>query len=109
MFATPSSAPSSPPETPVPTYSKPLLSTYLVRRASFVACHQFSLLDRVPVLELADEGATFLLNSPFGPDQVWDRLPRDLQETILARRIRLYVIDGYRVARQAGIRSKRWN
>ncbi len=83
--------------------SRPIRSTYLVRRASFVACHQFSLLDRLPVLELADEGATFLLNSPFGPDAVWDRLPREMQETILARRLRVFVIDGYRVAREAGM------
>ncbi|MCC6847196.1 MAG: pyruvate:ferredoxin (flavodoxin) oxidoreductase, partial [Deltaproteobacteria bacterium] len=82
---------------------RPIRSTYLVRRASFVACHQFALLDRLPVLALADEGATFLLNAPFGPDAVWDRLPRDLQETVLARRLRVFVIDGYRVAREAGM------
>ncbi|MCC6763667.1 MAG: pyruvate:ferredoxin (flavodoxin) oxidoreductase, partial [Deltaproteobacteria bacterium] len=82
---------------------RPIRSTYLVRRASFVACHQFSLLDRLPVLEFADEGATFLLNSPFGPDRVWDRLPRDLQETVVARKLRVFVIDGYRVAREAGM------
>ncbi|MEB2283327.1 MAG: pyruvate:ferredoxin (flavodoxin) oxidoreductase [Myxococcales bacterium] len=82
---------------------RPIRSSYLVQRANFVACHQFSLLERLPVLELADTGATFLVNAPFAPDRVWDRLPRDLQETVLARRLRVFVIDGYRVAREAGM------
>ena len=82
---------------------RPIRSTYLIQRASFVACHQFSLLERVDVLDQADEGATFLLNSPFGPDAVWDHLPRQLQETILAKHLRLFVIDAYQVARDAGM------
>ena len=60
---------------------RPIRSTYLISRAGFVACHQFSFLDRIDVLREADDGATFLLNSPYGPDEVWDRLPRSVQET----------------------------
>ena len=82
---------------------RPIRSTYLIQRASFVACHQFPLLERVAVLDQADEGARFLLNSPFGPDAVWDHLPRQLQETILAKHLRLFVIDAYQVARDAGM------
>ena len=68
---------------------RPIQSTYLISEADFVACHQFALLDRVDVLGLARPGATFLLNSPYGPEEVWDRLPRHVQETILAKKIRL--------------------
>ena len=82
---------------------RPIRSTYLIERASFVACHQFSFLERIDVLETAEPGATFLLNSPYGPDEVWDKLPRRLQEQLIARRLRLFVIDGYRVAREAGM------
>ena len=82
---------------------RPIESTYLIERASFVACHQFVFLERVDVLEKAEEGATFLLNSPFGPDEVWDRLPQEVQETIIRKKLKFYVIDGYGVAKAAGM------
>ena len=82
---------------------RPIKSTYLIDRASFVACHQFVFLERVDVLEKADQGATFLLNSPFGPDEVWDRLPQEVQETIIRKQLKFYVIDGYHVAKEAGM------
>ncbi len=82
---------------------RPIRSTYLIERATFVACHQFSFLDRIDVLAVAEPGATFLLNSPYGPDVVWDRLPRTVQERILAKRLRVFVIDGHRVARETGM------
>ena len=82
---------------------RPINSTYLIERASFVACHQFVFLDRVNVLGQAEVGATFLLNSPFGPDEVWDRLPQEVQETILQKKLKFYVIDGYGVAKAAGM------
>ena len=82
---------------------RPIESTYLIREAGFVACHQFSLLNRIDVLELAAPGATFLLNSPFGPDEVWDHLPLDVQRQIIDKRLRLYVVDGFRVARDVGL------
>ena len=55
---------------------KPIHSSYLITKANFVACHQFSFLERIDMLKAAEPGATFLLNSPFGPDEVWDQLPR---------------------------------
>jgi pyruvate-ferredoxin/flavodoxin oxidoreductase len=82
---------------------RPVLSTYLVNRATFVACHQFGFLERLDVLEAAEPGATFLLNAPFGADQVWDHLPRPVQEQILAKRLRFHVIDAVAVAEQAGL------
>ncbi|HET8576107.1 MAG TPA: pyruvate:ferredoxin (flavodoxin) oxidoreductase [Methylomirabilota bacterium] len=82
---------------------RPIRSTYLIDRATFVGCHQFSFLERLDMLEAAEPGAVFLLNSPYGPDEVWDRLPRPVQEQIIVKRLRLFVIDGYRVAREAGM------
>ena len=84
----------------------PIRSSYLVGQASFVACHQFEFVNRYDVLEHAAAGADFLLNSPYGPDEVWDRLPRELQEEIVSRRIRFHVIDAYRLARQIGLRTR---
>src|SRR5439155_9024230 len=73
---------------------------------TFVACHQFSLLQRMDVLEYAEPGATFLLNSPYGPDEVWDRLPAEVQRTILDRGLELWVIDAFQVAREAGLGAR---
>jgi len=82
---------------------RPIRSSYLIEEAQFVACHQFDLLTRMDVLDVAAEGATFLLNAPHGPVDVWDRLPREVQEQIVAKHLRLFVIDAKRVAREAGL------
>jgi pyruvate-ferredoxin/flavodoxin oxidoreductase len=79
---------------------RPIRSAYLISRATFVACHQFSFLERLDVLEHAEPGAVFLLNSPYGPDRVWAELPRAVQATIIAKRLRFFVVDAYRVARE---------
>jgi pyruvate-ferredoxin/flavodoxin oxidoreductase len=76
---------------------------YLIQNARFVACHQFSLLERYDVLELAAPGAVFLLNATFDADRVWDRLPRTAQEQIIAKQLKMYVIDAYSVARETGM------
>jgi len=81
----------------------PIHSTYLVRDADFVACHQFALLDRVDVLDVAAPGATFLLNSPYSADATWDHLPREVQESILEKGLDVNVIDAHGVARDAGL------
>jgi pyruvate-ferredoxin/flavodoxin oxidoreductase len=78
-------------------------STYLIENADFVACHQFGFLEKVDVLALADQGATFLLNSHYGPDEVWEHLPAHVQLEIISKKLRFYVVDGYRVAREAGL------
>ncbi len=82
---------------------RPIRSTYLITRANFVACHQFSFLERINVLKVAEPGATFLLNSPYGPEEVWDHLPRTIQREIIEKGLRFFVIDAYRVAREAGL------
>ncbi len=85
---------------------EPIRSTYLVSRANFVGCHQFGLLDRVDVLDVAEPGATLLLNSPYGPDDVWEHLPREVQDQILERGLDLWVIDANAVARDAGLAGR---
>jgi len=82
---------------------RPLRSSYLITKANFVACHQYSFLERIDMLKYAEPGATFLLNSPFGPDEVWDKLPRLVQQQILDKNLKFYVIDGYEVAKQTGM------
>jgi pyruvate-ferredoxin/flavodoxin oxidoreductase len=82
---------------------RPIRAPYLIGRATFVACHQFSFLDRLDVLREAEPGAVFLLNSPYGPGEVWDHLPRTAQRQIVDKKLRLFVIDGDRVAREAGM------
>jgi pyruvate-ferredoxin/flavodoxin oxidoreductase len=82
---------------------RPLHSSYLITQANFVACHQFSFLERIDMLKAAEPGATFLLNSTYGPDEVWDHLPRTVQQQIIAKKLKFFVIDGYEVARQTGM------
>jgi pyruvate-ferredoxin/flavodoxin oxidoreductase len=85
---------------------KPIESTYLIRQADFVACHQFEFMEKLDVLALARPGATFLLNSPHGPDEVWDKLPAEAQRAIVERKLRMFVIDALKVAREAGLAGR---
>jgi pyruvate-ferredoxin/flavodoxin oxidoreductase len=82
---------------------EPIRSTYLINEADFVACHQFGFLATRDVLGAAKPGATFLLNAPFPPDQVWDALPEPVQRTVLERQLKVYAIDAHRVARELGL------
>ncbi len=82
---------------------RPIRSSYLIRSASFVACHQFGLLERLTVLASAEPGAVFLLNAPYGPDQVWSHLPRAVQDQIVSKRLRFHVVDAAGVAQAAGM------
>ncbi len=81
-------------------------STYEVYSADFVACHQFGLLHKMPVLDRARQGATFLLNSHYGPDDVWEHLPSNVQQQIIDKDIELYVIDAFAVAREVGMGNR---
>jgi len=82
---------------------RPIRAPYLIRGASFVACHQWNLLSRHDVLALAEEGAVFLVNAPYEPGAVWDHLPREAQDAILAKKLRFYAIDAARVAAELGL------
>jgi len=84
----------------------PIHSSYLITSSSFVACHQFAFLERINVLQHAEPGATFLLNSPFSASAVWGRLPRTIQQEIIEKKLRFFVIDGYKVAQQTGMGGK---
>ena len=85
---------------------EPIRSTYLIDEADFVACHQFGLLGKTKVLELAKPGATVLLNAPYGPDEVWDHLPDSVQRQLVDKGIDLWVIDALAVAAEAGMGSR---
>ncbi|MFQ5857351.1 MAG: pyruvate:ferredoxin (flavodoxin) oxidoreductase [Anaerolineae bacterium] len=85
---------------------RPIHSTNLIQQANFVAVHQYGFLERYDVLERAEEGAVFLLNSPYGPNEVWDRLPRPVQEQIIRKKLKFYVIDAYSVAKATGMGAR---
>ncbi len=85
---------------------QPIRSTYLVEDADFVACHQFGLLESVRVLDRAKHGATFLLNSPYGPDEVWEHLPARVQQQLVDKQIELWVIDAMAVAAETGMGNR---
>jgi pyruvate-ferredoxin/flavodoxin oxidoreductase len=82
---------------------RPVRAPYLIDLAGFVACSQFSFLERVDVLKYAAPGAVFLLNSTYGPDEVWDELPAEVQEAIVEKSLRLFVIDAHKIARATGM------
>ena len=84
----------------------PIRAPYLISRASFVGCHQYSFLDRYDVLAQAEPGGVFLLNAPYPADEVWDELPFEVQEQIVDKRLRFFVIDAYDVAKTAGMGNR---
>ncbi len=81
-------------------------SPYLIGSANFVGCHQFHFLQRQDMLWLAAPGATFLLNSPHGPTEVWDHLPRSVQQQIIDKRLKFFVIDASKVAQEVGLKTR---
>lgn len=85
---------------------QPIHSPYLIQTANFIGCHQFNFLDALDVLENAAFGATFLLNSPYSKDEIWQHLPRSVQQSIIDKKIKFYVIDAYKVARLTGMGSR---
>jgi pyruvate-ferredoxin/flavodoxin oxidoreductase len=84
----------------------PIHSPYLIQSANFIGCHQFVFLEQVDVLKYAAEGSVFLLNSQYDQSEVWDKLPRKVQEQIIAKKLKFYAIDGYKVAQQTGMGNR---
>lgn len=82
---------------------RPIESTYLIRQANFVACHQFEFLSRMNIADVAAEHASLLLNCPFAADQVWQNIPRETQQQIIDKKLQLYVIDADGLARRSGL------
>jgi pyruvate-ferredoxin/flavodoxin oxidoreductase len=82
---------------------KPIRAPYLIGKADFIGCSQWFFLDRYDVLEHAEEGATVLLNAPYTPAKAWRELPREMQQTIIDKKLQLWVIDAYELAKKLGM------
>lgn len=85
---------------------KPIHSTYLINSANFIACHQFNFINKYDILKNAEKGATFLLNTPYETEDVWDRLPQNIQQQIISKELKFYVINASKVARETGMGSR---
>jgi pyruvate-ferredoxin/flavodoxin oxidoreductase len=81
-------------------------SSYLITESQFLACHQWSFLERYDMLQFCQPGGVFLLNSVYGPDEVWDKLPQEVQKQIIDKKLRFYVIDAYKVAKETGMGAR---
>lgn len=81
----------------------PLHGAYLVKQANFLACHNFSFIDRYPMLDQVVDGGTFLLNSPYPADEVWEYIPHEVQQQIVSKKLKFYVIDGIKLAKSIGL------
>ncbi|MGD1712041.1 pyruvate:ferredoxin (flavodoxin) oxidoreductase [Dapis sp. BLCC M172] len=86
--------------------ANPIRSTYLINQANFVGCHQWSFLEKLDVLVAAGNGSTFLMNSPYGADEVWEKLPVEVQEQIIRKGLKVYVINANKVAADSGMRGR---
>ena len=86
--------------------AKPIESTYLINSANFIACHHFNYLSIYDVFKYAVDGATFLLNTPYPKDQVWQHIPKKIQEEIIRKKIKFYAINAYTVAKEAGMGNR---
>ena len=85
---------------------KPILSTYLIQRANFVACHNYSFVEKYDMLKLAEPNATFLLASPYGKNEIWDKLPAEMQKQLIEKKMKFYVIDAYHLAEELGLGAR---
>jgi pyruvate-ferredoxin/flavodoxin oxidoreductase len=85
---------------------KPIKAPYLITRANFIACHVFNFIQRVNILDKARPGAVFLLNSPYGKEEVWNRLPAPVQQQLIEKQIKFYVIDATKAAEEAGMGNR---
>jgi pyruvate-ferredoxin/flavodoxin oxidoreductase len=86
----------------------PVYSSYLINTADFIACHQFNFIEKYDVLKHIKKGGTFLLNAPYSKDEIWNELPRIMQEEIIGNDLNFYVIDASSVAQEAKL-GKRTN
>ncbi len=85
---------------------QPIRSAYLINSANFVACHHFHYLEKYNILKHAQPGGIFLLNAPFAAENLWDNLPKKIQEEIVRKKLKLYVINASKVARETGMGSR---
>ncbi|MBN2072248.1 MAG: pyruvate:ferredoxin (flavodoxin) oxidoreductase [Candidatus Krumholzibacteriota bacterium] len=85
---------------------KQIHSPYLIASADFVACHQFPFMERIDILRCAKEGATFLLNSPYPAEETWDKLTIEVQQEMIDKKLRFFVINGFEIAKEIGLGSR---
>lgn len=85
---------------------KEIKSSYLIQKADFVGVHQAVFLEKLDLLEIAKEGATFLLNTPYKKEEIWDRLPKATQTQIINKKLKFYAIDAYSVAKKSNMGSR---
>ena len=85
---------------------RPIEDTYLIQRAQFIGIHQFGFLERVDCLSIAEDGATVLLNSPYPADETWAQIPIEAQRALIDKNVKLYVINAYEIAREAGLKNR---
>lgn len=85
---------------------KPIRAPYLISKADFIACHQFNFTEKVEMLNLIKPGGTFLLNSPYNKEEVWDKLPGTVQQDIISKKLSFYIIDANTVARDTGMNGR---
>jgi pyruvate-ferredoxin/flavodoxin oxidoreductase len=82
---------------------KYIRAPYLVQEADFVACHNYSFVEKYDMLARAKQGATFLLNAPYGADEIWDQLPKEMQQQIIEKKLKFFVIDGVKLGNEIGL------
>ena len=82
---------------------KPIRRPYLISKAHFFACHNWSFLDKYDMLKNAQEGGVFLLNSPYGKDEVWEKLPAKVQKQIIDKKLKFYIINAVKIAEEIGL------
>jgi pyruvate-ferredoxin/flavodoxin oxidoreductase len=85
---------------------RPIRSEYLITHANFLACHQFTFLEKFDIVDSVIEGGTFLLNTPFAPEETWDKLPLHVQQAIIDKKLKLFAINAYDVAKETGMGSR---
>ena len=85
---------------------RPIRSSYLITSANFVACHNWAFLEKYDMLAAAVEGSVFLLNSPFPQAETWDRMPKKVQQQIIDKKLQVYAIDAYHVAKETGMGAR---
>ncbi|MBL0054739.1 MAG: pyruvate:ferredoxin (flavodoxin) oxidoreductase [Chitinophagaceae bacterium] len=85
---------------------QPIRAPYLITRADFIACHQFNFTEKVEMLNFIKPGGTFLLNSPYDKEEVWDQLPGSVQQEIISKKLSFYVIDATTVAKDTGMNGR---
>ncbi|MCA1753832.1 MAG: pyruvate:ferredoxin (flavodoxin) oxidoreductase [Spirochaeta sp.] len=85
---------------------EPIKSTYLITKANFIACHKFSFMEKLEMLDKVEAGGTFLLAAAYPANEVWDHLTVEVQKEIIAKKLKFYVIDAVRIADELGMGSR---